>query len=401
MWFGKKQSQRASEMRGRLAIGRRRPRTSRPRALEALEDRALMSTGGHHMPHTPHTSFTQTSLVSNVASLNPATVDPNLKNPWGVAFSPAGPFWVANNGTGTSTLYNGAGKAATGQNGMPLVFNVPPPAGSTATAAPTGIVFNSTSDFLVNGKPAAFIFDTEDGTISAWNPTTQSNAVLEVDHSNVPATGGAVYKALALASSGGANFLYATNFRAGTIDVFDGSFHQVALGSGAISGTFADPHVPHGYAPFGIASLDGFLVVTYAKQNSAKHDDTPGAGRGFVDVFDTSGHLLDRVASRGALNAPGGLAVAPSNFGTYSGDLLVGNFGDGRINAFQFPSGHSHKFQSAGPLKDAQGKPVVIDGLWSVVFGNGGKAGSTNTLFFSAGINGEQDGLFGSLTASM
>jgi len=266
------------------------------------------------------------------------------------------------------------------------------------------MIFNgNSSEFLVNGSgtSAHFIFSTEDGTISAWNSGT--SAVLKVDNSAVPSPGsGAVYKGLALANNGGADFLYATNFHAGTIDVFDSSFHQVTLASGA----FTDHKIPKGFAPFGIQSVtvpgtsQSVLFVTYAKQDADKHDDVAGKGNGFVDVFDTSGNLLQRVASRGALNSPWGIAVAPSNFGKLSGDLLVGDFGDGRINAFRLPQGRSHKFASAGQLMNVQGKPIKISGLWGLAFGNGAGAGPTNTLFFTAGTNHEADGLFGTLTTA-
>jgi uncharacterized protein (TIGR03118 family) len=345
------------------------------------------------------TRFVQTNLVSDGA-VPAASTDPNLVNPWGLVASPTSPWWVNDNGSGFSTLYTGTGTK------LGLEVTIPPPAGSPAetTAAPTGIVFNgNTSEFLVNGPGTAahFIFATEDGTISAWNGGT--SAVLKVDNSAVPSPGsGAVYKGLALANSGGADFLFASNFRAGTVDVFDSSFHQVTLASGA----FTDPRLPKGYAPFGIESItppgssQSLLFVTYAKQNAAKHDDVAGMGHGFVDVFDTSGHLLQRVASRGTLNSPWGLAVAPSNFGKFSGDLLVGNFGDGRINAFKFPQGRSHRFASAGQLAGMNGKPVKIDGLWGLAFGNGAGAGPTNTLFFTAGVNHEANGLFGTLTTA-
>jgi len=266
------------------------------------------------------------------------------------------------------------------------------------------MIFNgNSSEFLVNGSgtSAHFIFSTEDGTISAWNSGT--SAVLKVDNSAVPSPGsGAVYKGLALANNGGADFLYATNFHAGTIDVFDSSFHQVTLASGA----FTDHKIPKGFAPFGIQSVtvpgtsQSVLFVTYAKQDADKHDDVAGKGNGFVDVFDTSGNLLQRVASRGALNSPWGIAAAPINFGKLSGDLPGGDFGDGQINAFRLPQGRPHKFASAGQLMNVQGKPIKISGLWGMAFGNGAGAGPTNTLFFTAGTNHEADGLFGTLTTS-
>jgi uncharacterized protein (TIGR03118 family) len=360
-----------------------------------------MSHAGHRIaPHPIHalasrqTRVTQTNLVSDGA-VPAAATDPKLVNPWGLAASSGSPWWVNDNGTGVSTLYNGSGAK------QALVVTIPPPTGSPAgtTSTPTGMVFNGkTSEFLVNGPGTAahFIFATEDGSISGWNGGT--NAVLEVNNSG----SGAVYKGLALANNGTADFLYATNFHAGTVDVFDSSFHQVTLASGA----FTDSRIPKGFAPFGIANVtppgatQSFLFVTYAKQNAEKHDDVAGRGNGFVDVFDASGNLLQRVASRGTLNSPWGIALAPSNFGRNSNELLIGNFGDGRINAFKFPQGRSHKFASAGQLMNVRGKPVTISGLWALAFGNGANAGPTNTLFFTAGVNHEADGLFGTLTTS-
>jgi uncharacterized protein (TIGR03118 family) len=412
MWFRHRRFLTDTKARHGVAGPLRRSSRFGPRTIETLEDRALMSHGGHPlMPHADHpsshqhTRFVQTNLVSDGA-VPSSVVDPKLVNPWGLAASSKGPLWVSDNGSGSSTLYNGSGAK------LGLEVTIPPPAGSSSgtTAAPTGIVFNgNASEFLVGpNAPAAFIFSTEDGTISGWNPGVDlTHAVLAADNSTqVYPNGstGAVYKALALANNGGADFLYATNFRSGKVDVFDSSFHQVTLAAGA----FTDRHIPASYAPFGIASItppgasQSYLVVTYAQQNAAKHDDVAGKGHGFVDVFDTSGHLLNHVAARGALNSPWGIALAPSHFGSYGGDLLIGNFGDGRINAFKLPKGRSHHFESAGPLKNANGKPVVIDGLWSLAFGNGASAGPTDTVFFTAGINGEADGLFGTLTiASM
>jgi uncharacterized protein (TIGR03118 family) len=375
--------------------------------MEPLESRALLSMGGnaHHMLRHPRTSFTQNNLVSNVPG-GAAHTDPDLVNAWGLAASPAavgGPWWVNDNGSGLSTLYDGNGAKQT------LKVVVPPPHGSTPGTAstPTGIVFNGSSDFSVSdgaaSGPSFFVFATEDGTISGWNPAVgvppgggppSTQAILAVDNS----AGGAVYKGLAMGSVGSSNFLYATNFHAGTIDVFNGSFGQVTPGTGAITGTFKDRRIPRGFAPFGIANVNGDLFVTYAKQDADKHDDVAGRRLGFVDEFDTSGHLIQRVASRGMLNSPWGLAVAPSSFGRFGGDLLVGNFGDGRINAFR-PVGH-RRFRSDGQLRDAQNRPIAIDGLWGLAAGNDGMAGPSSTLFFTAGPHGEADGLFGTLTAS-
>ncbi len=326
-------------------------------------------------------AYKQTNLVSDGA-VPAAATDPQLKNPWGIADFPGGPLWIADNGKGLSTLYDGTG------NIVPLAVTIPAPKGSAAgtTAAPTGVVWNPNSmQFLVAPQlPALFIFATEDGTISAWNATANLHAAaLEVDNSQQGS--GAVYKGLALATNSTGVFLYATNFRAGTIDVFNSKFQQVKL-----SGSFTDPHIPAGYAPFGIALIDGNLFVTYALQDSARHDDQKGQGHGFVDIFDTDGNLISRFASRGALNSPWGIARAPANFGPASGKILIGNFGDGRINIFD-SDGSFH-----GQLWDTRRHAISINGLWSITFGNGA-ATSPNVLYFTAGTNDEANGLFGSL----
>ncbi|MGH7040138.1 MAG: TIGR03118 family protein [Stellaceae bacterium] len=334
-----------------------------------------------------HNAYTINLLVSD---LQGATVqDPNLKNAWGVAFSPAGsPFWINDNATGLATLYNGDGSI------VPLVVTIPcPPSpgqGSScpANASPTGIVWNPSSAFRVPGTKiqAAFIFDTEDGTISAWAPglTPATNAVLAVDNSQ---TGpGAVYKGLAFGVNVHGAFLFATNFRAGTIDVFNTQYQPAQTDGG-----FTDPDIPPGFAPFGIQSIDGDLFVTYAKQNAQRHDDVAGPGNGFVDVFDTDGHLLRRLASGGKLNSPWGVARASFAFGRFSGDILIGNFGDGRINALPMDGGPMTQ------LRGTDGKPIAIDGLWTLTLGGGAKS-SPDTLYFTAGPNGETDGLFGTIT---
>jgi uncharacterized protein (TIGR03118 family) len=406
MWFRKLSLHQDSKARGGILAAPRRSPKFGPRVVEALEDRALMSRGGldHHMPPPPHTFFTQTNLVSDIQNPTPGVdgmpqiIDTNLVNSWGlVAAGPSGPWWINDNGAGVSTVYS-ISTTRTGQtvSKAPLTVTIPPPTSTpTATATPTGIVFNNTDDFRVNGSPATFIFDTEDGTISAWNSKAGTNAVLEVDNPSAP-DGGAVYKGLALGTAGGANFLYATNFRAGTIDVFDKNFAPHTF----FAGQFTDPNLPAGFAPFGIANISGLLFVTYAKQDAAKHDDVAGLGNGFVDVFNTSGDLLGRFASGGKLNSPWGLALAPKGFGQFGGDLLVGNFGDGHINAFKIQFNPAISGQFVGQLSNSHRKPITIDGLWGLAFGNGGMAGSTNTLFFTAGINDEADGLFGSLTVT-
>lgn len=320
-------------------------------------------------------TYVQTNLVSDLPGVA-RTLDPNLVNPWGIVASPTSPFWIADNGTGLSTLYNGSG------NIIPLVVTVPPPSGP-GPSAPTGIVFNGTAGFA----SSHFIFDTEDGTISAWSGG--SSAALEVTSAT-----GSVYKGLAMGTSSGGDVIYATNFGLGRIDVFNTNFQAVTL-----SGGFADPNIPSGYAPFNIQSINGDLYVTYAKQDSAHHDDVPGAGNGFVDVFDMNGNLVRRLASQGALNSPWGLALAPSDFGKFSDDLLVGNFGNGWINAFDPTTG-----AFLGSLDGTNGSPLVIQGLWGLDFGNGAQGQLTDALYFTAGIPGsgevEDHGLFGSLLAT-
>jgi uncharacterized protein (TIGR03118 family) len=331
-------------------------------------------------------AFRQTNLVSNVPGLAQHT-DSHLVNPWGISASPTSPFWVADNGTGVTTVYANGSPVIIGppQNRHQLVVTVPPPSDMPAlTSAPTGTVFNGTSDFeLAAGQPARFLFATEDGTISGWNPNVNAeHAVLKVDHSHA----NAVYKGLALGSSAQGNFLYAANFHAGVVEMFDRNF--------APAGSFTDPKVDPGFAPFNVENLRGLLWVTFAKQNAEKHDDVAGPGNGFVDVFSTSGALLRRFAKHGSLNSPWGLAIAPEDFGPFSGSLLVGNFGDGTINAFNLRNG-----KVKGHLRDTTGTPIVIDGLWGLRFGNGGAGGPMHTLFFTAGINHEQDGLYGSIVS--
>jgi len=412
MWFRNRRKQGDLKARGGVVAAPRRSPKFGPRTIETLEDRALMSHGTVPISHH-QTRFMQTNLVADLPGVAQQT-DPQLVNAWGLAASSGSPWWVSDNGSGLSTLYTADGTKVPINPTGPVTKGaviIPSPTSPTG-GTPTGVVSNNTSDFLVNGKPAAFIFDTEDGTIAAWNGGQSAVIPLGGDNS----ASGAVYKGLALASNSNGNFLYATNFHNGTVDVFDSSFHQVKLGTGAFTGTFTDHRIPGGFAPFGIQTItppgssQEFLVVTYAKQNAAKHDDVAGPGNGFVDIFDTSGDLIERVASHGTLNSPWGIAVAPNNFGQFSGDLLIGNFGDGRINAFRFPrhfprAGVSHKFQFDGQLRNVKtvdhGKPITIDGLWSLQFGMGNSnSGPKNTLFFTAGPNGETDGLFGTLTVA-
>ncbi len=300
--------------------------------------------------------------------------DPDLQNGWGIAEPTSGPWWVADNGTDKSTLYTADGTK------QGLVVNI-------VNGAPTGTVFNGGSGFVVsaNGQsgPARFIFASESGTISGWSPN------VDATHSVVGVTtAGAVYKGLALA--GGQ--LYATDFVGGKVDVFNSSF-----GAGTATGGFVDPNLPSGYAPFGIAAVSGKLVVTFAKQEPGSEDELHHQGFGVVDEFDTNGNLISRIATHGQLNAPWGIALAPAGFGPFSGDLLVGNFGDGRINAFARQGDGS--WERAGGLRDSSGRAISIDGLWGIGFGNNGAAGPTTTLYFAAGPDEETHGLFGSITA--
>jgi len=339
-----------------------------------------------------HRGYVQTNLVSDDNTKIPAAhQDPTLLNPWGVAFFPGGPFWINDNGSGIAALYQGDGAGFLGKDPA-LAVTILPPKGGTPPSAPTGIGANTSRAFVLkNSAPALFIFDTEDGTISAWNlgDGVPGTAELKVDNSTESCANGAtgaVYKGLALGENVTGVFLYATNFRCGTVDVFDRTFKPATL-----SGKFHDSDIPDGFAPFGIANVDGNLIVTYAKQDAAKHDPVAGPGNGFVDIFDTNGNLIKRFASRGKLNSPWGIAQAPFNFGRFSTDLLIGNFGDGKINAFK-SGGQFH-----GPLKDPSNKTIVLDGLWSLIFG-GALDSDPGTLYFTAGPNKEQDGLFGSLT---
>jgi len=328
--------------------------------------------------------YVQRNLVSDGAEKADHT-DPNLKNPWGIAFNPTGPVWVANNGTGTSTLYDGDG------NIVPLVVQIPAAANATTPASPTGIVHNSGSDFVVtkgstNG-PSQFIFATEQGTIAGWAPNVDmTHAVTMVDNSKSQA----IYKGLAMVAAGNGHLLYATDFHNNRVDVFDSTFKPAT-----VTGKFSDPNLPPGFAVFGIQAINGNLYVTYALQDGDKKDEVKGNGLGVVSVFDPNGNFLQRLVTAGPLNAPWGLALAPAGFGHQSNRLLVGNFGDGRINVFDVSTG-----KSAGRLCDANNAAIAVDGLWALSFGNGYAGQPTNTLFFSAGPNDEQGGLYGRVDLS-
>jgi uncharacterized protein (TIGR03118 family) len=354
-------------------------------ALFALAGVGLLATAGAAPGGTAvgQETYTVTNLVSDGAT-PAARTDSHLVNAWGLTALPTSPWWVANNGTDTSTLYNGDGVPQFGAT--PLVVSVP--------GAPTGAVANATADFVVSAGgasgPARFMFATEEGTIRGWNPgvpppplSTQTEVAVD------SSAAGAVYKGLAIGSVGTSNFLYATDFVNGKIDVFEGSFDPVDM-------PFVDPGLPAGYGPFGIQNIGGHLFVTYAKQ-SGEPDEVHGQGLGFVDEFATDGTFIARVATHGQLNAPWGLAMAPSNFGRFSGDLLVGNFGDGTINAYAPLADGS--WAHRGQLRTADHNPVAIDGLWGLGFGNGVASGATNALYFTAGPDDESHGLFGRIEA--
>jgi uncharacterized protein (TIGR03118 family) len=372
--------------------------------LESLEERSLLDAGA---------GFSVTELISDLPGVA-AHTDVNLVNPWGFAETPGGKFQVAANGTGDTIRLNAQG--ATLGKAVPLQPPLGSPPGSTTS--PNGTFLNTTSDFVISddGKsaPAEFIFSTEDGTLVAFNPKVDpKQGLLEFQASD-----GAVYKLLSEASNSQGNFLFATDFHNNKIDVFDKNFDKVTLGQNG-RGTFTDPNEPAGFAPFGIKAIDvggqTVLFVTYAKQKGPdNHDDQEGPGNGLIDEFDTTGHFLKRFATGSAvggtapLNSPIGMTVAPAGFGpngAFGGALLVGNFGDSHVSAFDLKTGNF-----LGQLSDAQGNPLTLNGgvgsssgskgLWGIAFGNGHGGTDPNALYFAAGINDENDGLFGKVTTS-
>jgi uncharacterized protein (TIGR03118 family) len=337
-------------------------------------------------------AFLQTNLVSNRTDQGAQITDANLKNPWGVSMGPATPLWVSDNNAAVSTLYSIAPGGASVTK-VPRTVNIP--GGRTSTGdgpSPTGQVFNPTTGFMVTGPggtgPSLFIFDSESGQLSGWSPAADpfspDVATAELKPGRTPT---AVYKGLAIATDSAGTFLYATNFHDGTVDVFNDTWAPVTL-----AGDFTDPHLPAGYAPFGIQVLNDLLYVSYAKQNSDGHDDVAGPGHGFIDIYTLNGFLVERLASRGALNSPWGMEIAPDTFGPFAGKLLVGNFGDGRISVFD-PFRPQHFL---GQLRDEHHRAIAIDGLWALRVGTAG-TGGTGTVLFTAGINDEQDGLLGSI----
>jgi uncharacterized protein (TIGR03118 family) len=352
--------------------------------------------------------------VNNIPTLTDANgvvhiakfFDPNLKNPWGISESPSSPFWVSDNNAGLATLYNTAGMPQT------LVVSIPSPADPLgASGTPTGTVFNftftfATPGFMISGftnpkppmqpmpttQPAIFLFATEDGTIVGWNPNVNPPNFDPKKAGTygiiaVPAANMNVYKGLAIATDASGTHLYATNFHAGTVDVFDTLFNKVNS-----PGAFVDSNLPSGYSPFNIALIADRLFVTYAVRDNAGHDDVKGLGNGLIDTFSLDGSSVHRFAEHGQLDSPWGLVLALDNFGQLGGTLWVGNFGNGRINAYDLNGG-----TFVATVRDPNGKPIVIDGLWTLKFGNGGNGGDQNTLYFTAGPNDESDGIFGSL----
>lgn len=372
----------------RAARSRRSARLRRrPLVVENLDQRCMLDAG---------MGYIQTNLASNIRGLA-RHLDSQLVNPWGFSETADGQFRISANGTGTAPLLNAQGRPV---GGRAVVLPAPPsdPAGTDST--PNGNLVNTTGDFVISrhgrSAPASVLFSTEDGTIIGFNPKIDRRAgIIGADLSSI----GAIFKLLAAGTVNGKNYLYATDFHNGVVDVFDKDFHLVNLG-----GSFSDPDIPAGFAPFGIKNIDNVLFVTYAKQDADREDDVAGLGNGFIDEFTLTGQYIERFASQGDLNSPIGMAVAPDNFGQFSNALLVGNFGDSHVNAFDLATG-----QFLGQLTDANGAPLVLNGgvsetdtagLWGIGFGNGRSGTPTNTLFFAAGIHHEQDGLFGSVTVN-
>ena len=342
--------------------------------------------------------YTQTNLVSDIVGEAPVH-DPNLINPWGLTRGSATPWWVSDNNAGVSTLYTGTGQIIP-INGNGIV-TIPAPKNAPAgfVSAPTGTVFNGSGDFLLpNGKPAVFMFATEDGTISGWNGGP--SAVRVVDNNDNGSANGAVYKGMTIADNNGKRFLYVSNFRAGTVEVYDTNFKPVRLPGDAFAVNAEDgdddggaDRVPKGFAPFNVQNIGGSLFVTYAKQTADRHDNVAGDGLGYVEIFTPAGKHIGHLEHGSWLNSPWGVVWTPRDFGTFSNSILVGNFGSGWVAAF---NGFDHKFE--GFVKTPNDSLLFIDGLWSLTFGNGGAAGPSTTLFFSAGPDHETHGLFGTLT---
>jgi uncharacterized protein (TIGR03118 family) len=335
--------------------------------------------------------YQKTNLVSDLGTLGAHTVDPKLKNPWGIARGPSGnPWWVSDERSGVSTLYNAQGTPVNVLNpgGNGLVVTIPASVPLPAVGTPTGVVFNgSANDFRVAPPGVAqtfFLFVSLDGTISGWDPAANPTTAIRKVSTQSVLTGATI------AQIGADRFLYVADLKAGKIRVYDSNFQPMAVGQGA----FDDDHLPPGFAPFNIQNIGGNLYVAYAKQDQAKTFVTSGAGLGFVDVFSPQGSLLLRLQHGNWFNAPWGLTLAPSDFGTFSHRILVGQFGSGEILAFDAVTG-----QFQGKLNDQNNKVIAMTGLWGLAFGAGDQtSGAANTLFFNEGLNGGNDGLFGTLT---
>jgi uncharacterized protein (TIGR03118 family) len=365
-----------------------RPARGWPAALVTLAMGATLAVipathaGAHGTGAPDGNAYEQTNLVSDIPGAA-RLADPHLINPWGLAFGPTTPAWVADNGADVATLYRGGFDRNPPQT-VPLVVSIP-------GGAPTGQVFNGGDGFVVGDGPTAgparFIFDSEAGTITAWSPTLSPNtAAVTV----VPAekTNGAIFKGLTIATGKRGTMLYAADFHNAKIDVYDTKFAAVSLRPGA----FTDPNLPAGFAPFNVQEINGRVYVAYAMQDADAEDEVAGPGLGYVDVYTPNGKLVTRLISGGDLNAPWGLALAPKGFGAFAGSLLVGNFGDGKIHAYDPQTG-----EARGALQYEDGSEVAINGLWALRFGNG-VIGDPETLLFTAGIDDEAHGLFGSLT---
>lgn len=350
------------------------------RLLAALSLATVFASASYGGAQVRAQHYSQKLLVADHSGIAGNT-DANLVNPWGLSRSSGSPWWVSDNGAGVATLYDGTGKAA------PLVVTIPPGSSSSKTGTPTGTVFNGGTGFeLVKGKPAIFLFVTEDGTVSGWNPgVNPTHAVIKANEGQK-----SVFKGASIANVGLNSFLYVADLRAGHLQVYNSSFHHVP----AMESQFRDDRLPSGYAPFNVQNIGGDLYVTFALQDSAKHDEVDGAGLGYVDLFTPTGTLLRRFDHGSWLNAPWGLALASSDFGVFSHDLLVGQFGSGLIQVYDPATGHLK-----GHLVDASNRDIQHDGLWALVFASDGGSGLATTLYFSAGTNHEQDGLFGSITA--
>jgi uncharacterized protein (TIGR03118 family) len=334
---------------------------------------------------SPSQHYKQTNLVSDMEGVAPVT-DPNLVNPWGLTRSSTSPWWVSDNGTGVSTLYTGTGSI------VPLVVTIPPSDPKSQTGTPTGAVFNGGTGFEIKkGFPAAFMFVTEDGTISGWNPKVDAtHAVIKVNEKEKSVFKGATVATVNVPFLGAQSFLYVADFRKGRVQIYDSKFHHVPQ----MEELFDDDQLPPGFAPFNVQNIGGNIFVSFAMQDSDKHDEVDGAGLGYVDIFSPTGRLLRRLEHGPWFNAPWGLTLASSDFGSHSHEILVGQFGSGEILAFNFVTG---RFR--GRLRDTSDAPIKIDGLWALLFGNDATAGPATTLFFSAGTDHEQHGLFGTITA--